>query len=190
MPEPLIRRAGSADVAALAAIGAETFVETFGHLYPAADLERFLAEAYDLERTAADLADPAKASWVAEAGDEVVGFALAGACALPHAQVTPRCGELKRLYVRKAWQNSGLGARLFAECLAWLQAAGPRDVWIGVWSENHGAQRFYERHGFEKVGEYGFQVGDTVDREYILHRPAESFTAFARETTSDEHNLA
>jgi ribosomal protein S18 acetylase RimI-like enzyme len=170
MPQPLIRRAGSADAAALAAIGARTFGETFGHLYPPADLQRFLAESYDLERTRADLADPAKAAWLVEAGGEAVGYALAGPCALPHPEVTPACGELKRIYLLEAWQGGGLGARLFAETLAWLQSQGPRSIWIGVWSENHGAQRFYARHGFEKVGEYGFRVGETVDREYILRK--------------------
>jgi ribosomal protein S18 acetylase RimI-like enzyme len=39
-----------------------------------------------------------------------------------------------------------------------------------VWSENFGAQRFYGRYGFEKVGEYGFRVGNTVDHEFILKR--------------------
>lgn len=190
MPQPLIRRAGSADAAALAAIGARTFADTFGHLYPAADLERFLVDAYSLERTLADLADPAKAAWLVEAGDEAVGFALAGPCALPHADVTPDCGELKRLYLLKAWQNGGLGARLFAVTIAWLQANGPRTVWIGVWSENHGAQRFYARHGFAKVGEYGFQVGGTVDREYIFRRDAVSFAASTAESPSSEHNPA
>jgi ribosomal protein S18 acetylase RimI-like enzyme len=190
MLQPLIRRAGSADAAALAAIGARTFGDTFGHLYPAADLERFLAEAYRLESTLADLADPAKAAWLVEAGDEVVGFALAGPCTLPHAEVTPDCGELKRLYLLKPWQNGGLGARLFAETIAWLQAHGPRTVWIGVWSENHGAQRFYARHGFEKVGEYGFQVGDTVDHEYIFRRDAVSFSTSVAKSASSEHNPA
>jgi GNAT superfamily N-acetyltransferase len=175
MTEPVIRRAGSADAEALAAIGAETFAETFGHLYPASDLQNFLADAYSLERTRADLADPAKAAWLVEMDGRAVGFALAGPCALPHPEVTAACGELKRLYLLKPWQNGGLGAQLFAETLAWLQAQGPRTVWIGVWSENHGAQRFYRRHGFEKVGEYGFEVGDTVDHEYILRRTAESF---------------
>ena len=47
-------------------------------------------------------------------------------------------------------------------------------MWIGVWSENHGARRFYARHGFKKVGEYGFHVGDTIDQEYILRRDAVS----------------
>lgn len=175
MSEPVIRRASPCDAEALAAIGAATFVETFGHLYPAEDLQAFLAEAYGLERTRAELDDPEKAAWLVEAGGEVVGYAQAGPCGLPHPEVTPASGELKRIYFLKSWQGAGLGARLFAEVIQWLQRNGPRDVWIGVWSENHGAQRFYLRHGFEKVGEYGFPVGRTVDHEFILRRTAASF---------------
>lgn len=166
----MIRRADAADAETLAELGARTFSDTFAHLYDPQDLADFLAEAYSLERTRADLADPAKASWLVEADGRAIGYALAGACGLPHAEVTPACGELKRIYFVKERQGGGLGAALFAEVMAWLVKDGPRDVWIGVWSENHGAQRFYERHGFSKVGEYGFAVGRTVDREFILRR--------------------
>ncbi len=170
MSQPTIRRAVPADAEALARIGAETFVETFGHMYPPADLAAFLPYAYGLERTRADLADPAKASWLVEADGIVVGYALAGPCDLPHDAVTPACGELKRLYILKAHHGGGTGSRLLATVLAWLEQDGPRPLWIGVWSENFGAQRLYGRMGFEKVGEYEFAVGETLDREFILRR--------------------
>lgn len=176
MQEPVIRRAGPADAEVLSALGARTFSDTFAHLYAPEDLAAFLDEAYGLERTRGDLADPAKAHWLVEDRGEAVGYALAGPCALPHADVTPACGELKRIYFLKSHQASGLGRRLFATAMDWLLRDGPRDVWIGVWSENHGAQRFYARHGFAKAGEYGFRVGRTVDREFILRRTAESFS--------------
>jgi ribosomal protein S18 acetylase RimI-like enzyme len=182
MSDAVIRRAIPADAEALAAIGAATFAETFGHLYPREDLEAFLAEAYGLARTAGDLAHPAKAAWLVEAQGEVVGYAQAGPCELPHPDVTAACGELKRFYFLKSWQNRGLGGRLFGAVMAWLLSPGPRDVWIGVWSENHGAQRFYRRQGFEKAGEYGFKVGRTVDHEFILRRRADSFAGSAEKT--------
>ena len=172
MPEPTIRRAESADAEPLVEIGIATFCETFGHLYPDADLKDYLAQAYDLTRTRIDLADPRKAAWLVEAEGKVVGYAQAGPCDLPHGDVTPACGELKRFYLMKAWQGTGVGRALFEVITAWLQAGGPRTVWIGVWSENHGAQRFYVREGFEKVGEYGFKVGQTLDLEFILRRTA------------------
>jgi ribosomal protein S18 acetylase RimI-like enzyme len=82
----------------------------------------------------------------------------------------PGDGELKRLYVLRDHQNGGWGGRLFDAAMQWLQREGPRTLWIGVWSENFGAQRFYERHGFERVGAYDFVVGDTRDHEFILRR--------------------
>jgi len=170
MSAPLIRRADLQDAEALSRIGAETFVETFGHLYPPEDLQAFLAGAYDVEKTRRELADPARAFWLVEADGVVVGHALAGPCDLPHAEVTPSCGELKRLYVLKRMQGDGTGSRLLAETLGWLERDGPRRIWIGVWSENHGAQRLYGRMGFDKVGEYIFHVGRTQDREFILRR--------------------
>lgn len=190
MREPLIRRAGPDDAQTLSALGSRTFVETFAHLYDPADLQAYLAEAYGLERTRKDLADPAKASWLVEADGVAIGYALAGPCGLPHDEVTPSSGELKRIYFLQGHQGGGLGKRLFAEVMDWLQKDGPRDVWIGVWSENYGAQRFYERHGFEKVGEYGFPVGKTVDREFILKRSADSFSSHPPQLGEDRHNFA
>ena len=173
--EPLIRRAGPADAEALTELGRLTFAQAFQHLYDPADFAAYVAEAYSLARTQADLADPRKATWLVESDGEPVGYALAGPCGLPHPEVTDACGELKRIYFRKDHQGGGLGLRLFGEVMDWLQADGPRAVWIGVWSENHGALRFYGRQGFDKAGEYGFHVGRQVDREFILRRPAESF---------------
>ncbi|CAN7591240.1 GNAT family N-acetyltransferase [Phenylobacterium sp. LjRoot225] len=176
MQETILRRATPADAEALAAIGVATFTETFGHLYPPQDLADFLAEAHRLARLRADLADPRKAVWLAEAAGEAIGYALAGPCDLPHPDVSPDDGELKRIYLLGRAQGGGLGGRLFETALSWLQTDGPRTVWIGVWSENLGAQRFYGRRGFLRVGEYGFRVGETVDREFILRRNAESFS--------------
>lgn len=176
MTEITIRRAVPADAPVLADLGARTFSDTFAHLYDAADLADFLRDAYAVEAMAVDLADPTKALWLVEAGDQAVGYAQCGPCELPHPEVTSSCRELKRFYLLKAFQNGGLGGRLFSETMDWMEDGQPRDLWIGVWSENHGAQRFYHRAGFKKVGEYGFKVGSTTDLEFILRRPADRFS--------------
>ena len=165
-----IRRAGLDDAEALARIGAATFTETFGHLYPPADLAAFLDESHSVARARADLADPAKAAWLVEAEGETVGYALVGPCKLPHPEVTPACGELDRIYILASHRGAGAGSRLLEETLTWLERDGPRRLWIGVWSENLGAQRLYARYGFSKVGEYEFPVGNTRDHEFILRR--------------------
>jgi GNAT superfamily N-acetyltransferase len=170
MSAPVIRRATVADTETLTRIGAETFAETFGHLYPPQDLADFLPTAYSIDSTRADLEDPERALWLVESDGVAVGYALAGPCTLPHPDVTEGCGELKRLYLFKTHQSGGLGGRLIGEVLDWLEARTTGRLWIGVWSGNHGAQRFYDRLGFRKVGEYFFPVGQTDDLEFILRR--------------------
>lgn len=166
-----LRRATIEDADTVSSLGARTFTETFAHLYPPEDLETFLAYAYGLERTRNDLAHPDKATWLLEDEDgEAIGYALAGPCDLPHDDVRPGDGELKRVYVLKSHQGGGRGSALLNTALDWLEKDGPRPLWIGVWSENFGAQRLYGRLGFAKVGEYHFPVGETRDLEFILRR--------------------
>ena len=170
-PDTTIRRATQDDAATLAALGAATFTETFGHLYPAEDLETFLAGAHSVDAWTRTLADSQRAVWVAALGDATpVGFIAVGACKLPVANREPTSGEIQQLYVLARHHNLRLGTRLMDVGLEWLDAQGRTPLYIGVWSENRGAQRFYGRYGFNKVGEYGFPVGKTVDLEFILRR--------------------
>lgn len=165
-----IRRAVLADAAVLAELGAATFVETFGHLYTPEDLQAFLDESHTVEAYAKVLANPDYALWIAEVDGRAIGYAQAGRCGLPHEDVRPEDGELKRLYLRADAQNGGTGRALMDAAMAWLLRDGPRTLWLSVWSENLGAQRFYARYGFGFAGEYAFIVGEQRDREFMYRR--------------------
>jgi ribosomal protein S18 acetylase RimI-like enzyme len=166
-----IRRATSDDAAALAELGAATFVETFGHLYPPEDLQAFLAKNHTPESWFRTLTDPDRGTWVAEQQNgRKIGFIGVGACKLPVQDLESTAGEIQQLYVLAEFHNLRLGTRFMDTGLEWLASQGRSPLYVGVWSENYGAQRFYARYGFNKVGEYGFPVGNTVDREFILKR--------------------
>ena len=165
-----VRRATDKDAAELAHLGEATFTETWAHLYPPADSAAYVASAFTEKACLAKLADSRMAYWLVNAeGEPAVGFAFAGYCKLPVPNLEPTAGELRQLYVRAAYQKQRLGTLLFNAAVEWLEAHYS-PLYVGVWSENHGAQRFYGRHGFVKVGEYGFPVGKTVDREFIFKR--------------------
>lgn len=166
----IIRRATVADAAAISRIATRTFIGAFGYLYRAEDLQAFLHDSYAVQKQALILSLDAYAVWLLEEDGEAVGHAAAGPCGLPHADVRPGDGELKRLYVLPEHQNGGWGGRLLDTALAWLERDGPRTLWISVWSENRGAQRFYARAGFSLVGEYEFEVGRARDREFMFRR--------------------
>lgn len=186
----VIRRAVLSDAAVLSRLGESTFVETFGHLYQADDLAAYLLEAYNVPRIEGDIADERKAMWIVERGGEPIGYCLCGPCGLPHADVTPDCLELKRFYLTQACTGQGIGTKLLAVVDAWLKAeslartrAGKsHHVWVSVWSLNHGAQRFYQRVGFQFFEQYHFMVGKHADEEFMFRRPAQESEATLTQT--------
>lgn len=166
----MIRRATRDDVETLVDLSIETFTETFGWTYPPADLATFLEETYTVANYERLVAGPDTAVWIAERDGQAIGYVLAGPAGLPHSEVKCGDGEVKRLYVHSSAQGDGIGTELLETAVAWLDRDGPRTLWLGVWSENPGAQRLYQRYGFTEVGAYEFVVGSTRDHELIYRR--------------------
>ena len=169
-----IRRATTADAVALCALANRTFIETFVEdleiPYPEADLGGFLAHANSLEAMERRIADSGVGVWVVEQGGKSVGYAIAGPADLDFPDVQLQDGMLYRLYILRGLHGQGLAQSLMDVVLAWLvETYGPRP-WLVVFSENHRAQRFYARYGFEKIGEYDYPVGEWTDREFVMRR--------------------
>ena len=66
--------------------------------------------------------------------------------------------------------GKGLGALLLKHCLEAAKSKGFKTLWLGVWEENRRAQRFYEKHGFKRVGTLTFPYGDTVGTNFVLEK--------------------
>lgn len=168
--EIVLRDATLDDVPKLTELMRVTFADTFRH-YPPEELATFLAAEYSDERTRRALSLPTRRTWVLEDPNRaLVGYAMAGEADLPHPEITPRSGQLHRLYVLPSVHGAGLGRRLMDASLAWLAEVGRSPLLIGVWEHNSRALAFYGRYGFTPVGEYAYPVGRTVDRELILRR--------------------
>jgi diamine N-acetyltransferase len=162
------RMAGPADARPLGVIGAETFAETFGANYPPEHLEAFLAEKYDPDVMAGELADPDVEVRVAEQAGRMVAFCKLGAMSLPIDPGPEPCVELHRIYVRSEAQGLGLGRELLDWAIERSRQRGAAHLFLGVWAGNARAQAIYARRGFETVGGYKFRVGGTLDDEAIL----------------------
>ena len=160
------RDATLADAGALRQLFAETFVETFGHLYRPDDLREFLG-GNSQEKWEANLSDPEVAICVAEADEQLAGFVELAPKKLPY-ETGALAIELRRLYLRSNARGRGIADELMRWALKEAAARGAEEVVLSVYVDNHRARRFYERYGFEAVGRYDFMVGSHADEDLIL----------------------
>ncbi|MBC7987844.1 MAG: GNAT family N-acetyltransferase [Sphingomonadaceae bacterium] len=165
------RRATPGDARSLAHLGAATFLESFAHDHPRAGMLDHLDEAHSRDFYAAALADPANAAIIGETPLGVpVGYALCTPNALAVDDPSPGDWEIKRIYLLAGWQGGGHGAALLGEVGALARALGKRRLVLAVYTNNAGARRFYERHGFSAIGTTVFMVGDAAFEDLIYIR--------------------
>lgn len=161
----IYRDATASDAKALAEFCARTFVATFGDLYPPEDLSAFLAEKYGEAVQREEIADSSIRYRLAFEAGAIVGYCMMGEVDMNVDD--PGALELHRLYVDERLKGAGVAAALMDDCLAWARAKRAKALYLSVWEENHRAQAFYKRYGFEHVGEHNFMVGNTADHDFI-----------------------
>lgn len=166
-----LRPASPADIPALSRLATESFVAKFGQLYRPQDLAAFLAEAFTPCAIAAELANPQRLYRLAEVEGRLVGYCKLGlACGWPEHARGSNVLEIKQLYTDPAMTGQGIGAMLMDWAIAEFAARGADEVQLSVFSENIGAQQFYQRYGFAKVADVTFRVGEHVDAEFLFAR--------------------
>jgi ribosomal protein S18 acetylase RimI-like enzyme len=165
-----LRPATPADVQPLAQLAHQAFVDAFAHYYRPEDLQQFLDEWKTPEVYARALADPAIAVQLAEVGGTPAAYCLLkrGTVMDDHPQPLPqRPVFLSQLYCAGAMAGRGLGGLLMDWAQAQARAWHADSLSLSVYSENVGAQRFYQRRGFVKVADTEFWVGSQRDEEYL-----------------------
>lgn len=81
---------------------------------------------------------------------------VAGCCALRalHTVDYPNAGEMKRLYVRKAFRRFGLGRQLAEAVLDAARVAGYHSVLLDTLDDMESARALYTELGFEAIPPY------------------------------------
>ena len=136
----IYRPATLADAPALAALGAETFIAAFGHLYTEADLTAFLAQVHAPGPVAGEIAGDECTHCLVEddAGTLVAYCKLRYPSHYTHLSDARDPLELGQLYALPTHTGAGIGA-----------------------------QRFYQRYGFGKIADITFPVGEQLDEEFL-----------------------
>jgi ribosomal protein S18 acetylase RimI-like enzyme len=167
--EPLRLTAVSPDppeqVAELAALAEETFVEAYADKVDAAVLVRYAKDVVAPDLRGALARGEADAFWVRNSA--AVAYATVR---LPSAAERPTTIHLDRIYVRASNRGQGLGRLLVDEAVSVGKRAGMTRICLGVWEANTPAIAFYEALGFAPCGEETFQLGSLRQRDVVMCR--------------------
>ena len=78
--------------------------------------------------------------------------------------------EISKIYVRVSAHGSGLAQELMSVAVESARDEGAQSVWLGVNQQNERANSFYERSGFLVVGERRFQVGESLEEDFVREK--------------------
>jgi diamine N-acetyltransferase len=162
-------RAPRADEAeALGALGYDTFVETFGHLYSPENLALFADQAYSPSVIASEMANPKRRYLLVEDEGRLVGYCKIGLeQTLDYDAGDQTIAEMKQIYIYASHQGSGVAQVLTDWAVDEARAAGADALLLSVYHDNPRGQRFYQKNGFEHVADTYFMVGNHRDDEYL-----------------------
>ncbi|NBR31524.1 MAG: GNAT family N-acetyltransferase [Sphingomonadaceae bacterium] len=159
------------EAAALATLGRDTFVETFGHLYRPEDLAAFLTSIYAEDSIARQLDSDRILYRLAEDAGQLVGYCKLGLdVSLDYDPGDKTVIELKQLYVFASHHGSGVGQALMDWTIAEAQARDADEILLSVYADNARGQGFYKRNGFRWIADTYFMVGNHRDEEYLFLR--------------------
>jgi diamine N-acetyltransferase len=156
----------------LAELGERTFRDTFAADNTEADMAAYLSGAFGVEIQRRELADPASSFLVATVDGVPAGYAQLRTGNAPAGVSGENVIEIGRFYSDKPWIGAGVGPALMQACIDAAVSLGHDVIWLDVWERNPRAIAFYQKWGFSVVGEKDFVLGEDVQHDLILARPA------------------
>jgi len=152
MPESfLIRRATTADIAALGKLGAALLRTHYEF-----DQQRFMAPPVDPEAGYAwflgtQLQDEDVAVFVAEQSGVVIGYVYAGLEPQSWKELREAAGFVHDVAVAPEAQRTGIASALVESACEWLRSIGAPRVVLWTAEKNEPAQRLFTRRGFRRT---------------------------------------
>lgn len=155
---PTLRLATPDDVAAIAALAIQVFLDTYATDGIRPDLAREALRDYGVDAFLPRLREPRRRFMLALRGEALLGFAELSLADEATPDGNAHGAELVRLYVQPAAQRSGLGRQLIHAAEALASEAGLATLWLTAYDGNHRALAFYARQGYADIGATTYRI--------------------------------
>ncbi|WP_096271271.1 GNAT family N-acetyltransferase [Paucisalibacillus globulus] len=164
----ILRRCDVEDLRTLKEISYETFHDTFKEQNTPENMQAYLERAFSEEQLERELTNPSSRFFFVCVNDEVAGYLKINVNDAQSEEMDNDSLEIERIYVRRKFQNQGLGKLLLNKANNIAMEEHKKKIWLGVWEKNERAIAFYKNTGFVQTGAHAFYMGDEEQTDLIM----------------------
>lgn len=153
----IYRKAQHADALKLSVLYKQVYIQTYGTEGVSDEFANFITRQFAVERLEHIILDHPQNITVADYKNNLLGVAeieFAKKCPINNI-VAP---ELNKLYILERFCGLGIGHKLLAEAERTVLSKGAKEMWLWVLESNDRAITFYEKQGYQHMGDASFQM--------------------------------
>ncbi|WP_020595582.1 GNAT family N-acetyltransferase [Spirosoma panaciterrae] len=142
----LFHKADADDVALLSFLAKETYTQAFAHTWSDEELfANYIDQSFSLTAITNQMADPNTEFYIVQSANELVGYFK--------FTITHSALFLSKMY----FLQKVVGQRLGTQCMSFIdsirQKRNLNEIILEVLASNEKGIRFYQKHGFQEVGQ-------------------------------------
>ena len=147
-----------------------TFVTAFATQNTPEDMAQYVQESFNQKYFSQLFYKPGANFFFGWLGDQVVAYLQLNVDDAQTEQELEQALEVERIYIQEQYQGQGYGQDLLNFALDYGRQLHKAWIWLGVWEQNHGAIRFYERQGFTTFSQHDFFLGKDHQIDLLMKR--------------------
>ncbi|WP_290039104.1 N-acetyltransferase [Psychromonas sp. 14N.309.X.WAT.B.A12] len=171
-----MQKCNLAQVTLLRKIAIETYQQTFADSNSEALLQKYYQESLNIKLLSTQLQNPESEFYfiysapISNETAEIAGFLKLNVGSAQTDLADPDALEVEKIYLLQEFLGEGLGHQLINFAVARAEQQNKQYLWLGVWEDNQPALKFYNKMGFFKFGEHGFDMGGDIQTDYLLKK--------------------
>ena len=146
----------------------QTFFESFSSENTEENIQKYLDEAFSVNKLTDELNDNNAAFYFAILEDQVIAYLKLNFGPSQTELQGDRAVEIERIYVLNAFQGKSVGQALFGKAIEIAREKGADYVWLGVWEENLKAINLYKKNGFVVFDKHLFKLGNDEQTDLMM----------------------
>ncbi len=171
------------DLYQLVEIACTTFMETYADKNDPTEFYAYVEQTFAPEQLQKELHTEGSLFYFVEHDNHIIGYFKINTNKSPtHADrphfyfdfspfETIAMTELERIYLKKEYQGKGFAAEMMSFIEDCVRKNNSQYLWLGVWTMNPKAIRYYEKCGFNTFGEHIFQIGNDAQKDFLMWKP-------------------